>query len=73
VLEKESGSAILTKLASEGRKFGLGVVLISQQMDPVKDVIPNTSYQMVLRLTNPEDARYAASLLSGGDERLAKR
>jgi len=72
VLEKESGSAILTKLASEGRKFGLGVVLISQQMDPVKDVIPNTSYQMVLRLTNPEDARYAASLLSGGDERLAK-
>ncbi|MGC9106240.1 MAG: ATP-binding protein [Thermoprotei archaeon] len=72
VLEKESGLQVVTRLASEGRKFGLGLILISQYFEPVKQVIPNTGYQFVMRLVNPEDAKYASSMFSGGDERAAK-
>ena len=68
VLEKESGQFVVDRLASEGRKFGFGLVLVSQYVEPLKRVIPNTSLQVFMRLVGPEDLNYASSLLSSGDE-----
>ena len=68
VLEKESGQFVVDRLASEGRKFGFGLVLVSQYVKPLKKVIPNTSLQVFMRLVSPEDLNYVSSLLSPGDE-----
>ncbi len=68
VLEKESGQYVIDRLASEGRKFGFGLILVSQYVEPLKKAVPNTSLQVFMRLVSPEDLNYASSLLSMGDE-----
>lgn len=47
---------ILRNIASEGRKFGLGLMVISQRPARVdKNVISQCNTQIILRLTNPND------------------
>ena len=58
--ERGFGKALSTKIirtiASEGRKFGLGLMIISQRPARVdKNVISQCNTQIVLKLTNPND------------------
>ncbi len=47
---------ILRTIASEGRKFGLGLMVISQRPARVdKNVISQCNTQIILRVTNPND------------------
>lgn len=56
--EKAVSSNILRTIASEGRKFGLGLLVISQRPARVdKNVISQCSTQIILRVTNPNDIR----------------
>lgn len=47
---------VIKRIAAEGRKFGLFLIIISQRpsrIDP--DVLSQCNSQMILRITNPED------------------
>ncbi|MFZ2070315.1 MAG: ATP-binding protein [Halobacteriota archaeon] len=56
--EKSVSSNILRTIASEGRKFGLGLLIISQRPARVdKNVISQCNTQIILRVTNPNDIR----------------
>ncbi len=47
---------ILRTIASEGRKFGLGLLVISQRPARVdKNVVSQCNTQIILRITNPND------------------
>jgi len=56
--EKAVSSNIMRTIASEGRKFGLGMLVISQRPARVdKNVISQCNTQIILRVTNPNDIR----------------
>jgi len=51
-------SNILRTIASEGRKFGLGLLIISQRPARVdKNVISQCNTQIILKVTNPNDIK----------------
>ncbi|RLI78747.1 ATPase [Archaeoglobales archaeon] len=53
---KAVSTPILRTIASEGRKFGLGLMVISQRPARVdKNVISQCNTQIILRVTNPND------------------
>ena len=54
--EKTLSKNIIKKIAAEGRKFGIFLVVITQRphkIDP--DVLSQCNSQIILRMTNPED------------------
>lgn len=56
--EKTLSKGIIKRIAAEGRKFGVFLVLITQRpfkIDP--DVLSQCNSQIIMRMTNPEDQR----------------
>jgi len=63
--EKKS-SKIIRTIASEGRKFGLGLCVISQRPARVdKSVLSQCSTQIILKVTNPNDLKAISSSVEG--------
>ena len=63
--EKKS-SKILRTIASEGRKFGLGLCIVSQRPARVdKSVISQCSTQIIMKVTNPNDLKAISSSVEG--------
>lgn len=63
--EKKS-SKILRTIASEGRKFGMGLCVISQRPARLeKSVISQCSTQIILKMTNPNDLKAVLSSVEG--------
>ncbi|MFT4283043.1 MAG: ATP-binding protein [Candidatus Woesearchaeota archaeon] len=59
-------SKILRTIASEGRKFGLGLCVISQRPARVdKSVLSQCSSQFILKVTNPNDLKAISSSVEG--------
>ena len=59
-------SAILRQVAAEGRKFGLGLCVISQRPSRVdKSVLSQASTQIILKVTNPNDIRAISNSVEG--------
>ena len=59
-------SHILRTIASEGRKFGMGLAIISQRPARVdKNVLSQCSTQVFLRITNPNDLRSIMDSVEG--------
>ncbi len=70
VPEKGMGKAvcsdILRKIASEGRKFGLGLGVISQRPANVaKNILSQCNTQLIMRVTNPNDLNAIAKSFEG--------
>ncbi|MFB6175515.1 MAG: helicase HerA domain-containing protein, partial [Candidatus Nanohalobium sp.] len=70
VPEKGFGQAvsnpILRKIASEGRKFGLGLGVISQRPARIdKNVLSQCNTQFILRVTNPNDLKAISKSFEG--------
>ncbi len=68
--EKGFGKAlsndILRKIASEGRKFGLGLGVISQRPARIdKNVLSQCNTQFILRVTNPNDLKAISKSFEG--------
>ncbi|MFP4229846.1 MAG: helicase HerA domain-containing protein [Candidatus Nanohaloarchaea archaeon] len=68
--EKGFGQAvsnpIMRKIASEGRKFGLGVGVISQRPARIdKNVLSQANTQFILRVTNPNDLKAISKSFEG--------
>ncbi len=68
--EKGAGEAkssrVMRTIASEGRKFGLGLAVISQRPARVdKSVLSQCTSQIALQVTNPNDLRAIANAFEG--------
>ncbi len=70
---KHGSLGALTTIAVEGRKFGVGLVIVSQRPSRIaKDVLAQMSSQLVFRLANLEDLAYVReSFEAAGQELLA--
>ncbi|MBR9702541.1 ATP-binding protein [Candidatus Woesearchaeota archaeon] len=61
-----ASSKILRTIASEGRKFGLGLCVISQRPARVdKSVLSQCTTQLVLKVTNPHDLKAVSNSVEG--------
>jgi hypothetical protein len=59
-------SAILRTIASEGRKFGLGLAIISQRPARVdNNVLSQCNTQIILKVSNPADIKAIAKSVEG--------
>ncbi len=59
-------SKVLRNIASEGRKFGLGLCVVSQRPARVdKSVLSQCSTQIILKVTNPNDLRAISNSAEG--------
>ncbi len=59
-------SKVLRTIASEGRKFGLGLCVISQRPARVdKSVLSQCTTQIILKVTNPNDLKAISSSVEG--------
>jgi DNA helicase HerA-like ATPase len=61
-----ASSKMIRTLASEGRKFGLGLCIISQRPAKVdKNILSQCSTQIILKVTNPNDLRAITDSVEG--------
>ncbi|NLK25119.1 MAG: ATP-binding protein [Euryarchaeota archaeon] len=61
-----ASSRILHTIAAEGRKFGLGLTIISQRAAKIdKNVLSQCNTQMILKVTNPNDLRAITASVEG--------
>jgi len=59
-------SSILKTIASEGRKFGLGMTVVSQRPAMVdKNVLSQCNTQIILKVTNPNDLKAIVASVEG--------
>jgi len=59
-------NAILRQIAAEGRKFGMGICVISQRPSRLdKSVISQVSTQMIMKVTNPNDIKAIVNSVEG--------
>jgi len=59
-------SKIFRTIASEGRKFGLGLMIITQRAAKVdKNVLSQCNTQIILKVTNPNDLKAIAASIEG--------
>ncbi|MBW6451109.1 MAG: ATP-binding protein [DPANN group archaeon] len=65
---------IIRTIASEGRKFGMGLCVISQRPARVdKSVLSQCNTQIILKITNPNDIKavsYAEGMLEGMEKEI---
>jgi len=63
---KTESSEIFRTIASEGRKFGLGLAIITQRAAKVdKNVLSQCNTQVILKVTNPNDLKAIESSVEG--------
>ncbi len=61
-----ASSKIFRTIAAEGRKFGLGLTIISQRAAKIdKNVLSQCNTQMILKVTNPNDLKAITSSVEG--------
>ena len=59
-------SSILRQVTAEGRKFGLGVAVVSQRPARVeKTILSQCSTQVIFKITNPNDLKSISSSVEG--------
>lgn len=71
----QSGPAITSKvlrtIASEGRKFGMGLTIVSQRPAKVdKNVLSQCGTQIILKVTNPNDLKAVIASVEGLTTRM---
>jgi DNA helicase HerA-like ATPase len=65
-LLKAMSSTILRTVASEGRKFGMGLCVVSQRPARIdKNVLSQCNTQVILKITNPNDLRAISQSIEG--------
>ncbi|HPE63008.1 MAG TPA: ATP-binding protein [Methanothrix sp.] len=68
---KAASTTVIRTIAAEGRKFGLGLLVISQRPARVdKNVISQCNTQIILRVTNPNDLRALSKGIEGMSSEL---
>jgi DNA helicase HerA-like ATPase len=63
---KAFSSKIMRTVASEGRKFGFGLLVVSQRPAKIdKNVLSQCGTQLILKVTNPNDLRAIGNSVEG--------
>ena len=63
---KSQSSEVIRLISSEGRKFGLGLCVVSQRPALLqKTVLAQCSTQIVMKITNPNDLRSITASAEG--------
>lgn len=63
---RSASTSIIRTIAAEGRKFGLGLMIISQRPARVdKNVLSQCNTQIIMRVTNPNDLKALSKGLEG--------
>jgi hypothetical protein len=63
---KSTALSIIRTIASEGRKFGMGLCVVSQRPARVdKSVLSQCNTQIILKVTNPNDLRAISQSIEG--------
>jgi len=63
---KTASSEILRTIASEGRKFGLGLMVITQRPARIdKNILSQCGTQIIMKVTNPNDLKSISKGLEG--------
>lgn len=66
---KIAGSAILDRIAAEGRKYGIGIIAISQMAKGISHTLRNNSSLFVsFYQREPEELNYISNFVAGGNE-----
>ena len=66
---KLGDNPILGRLVSEGRKFGVGIIAVSQSAKSLdKDIRCNSSLFISFYTREPEELNYVSNLISGGSD-----
>ena len=61
-----ASSKVFRTIASEGRKFGLGLLIVTQRAAKVdKNVLSQCNTQIILKVTNPNDLKAISSSVEG--------
>jgi hypothetical protein len=67
--EKLGDNPIIGKLAAEGRKYGVGIIAVSQRAKLIdKDLRGNASMFISFNVREPEELNYIANFVAGGNE-----
>ncbi|MHB1830574.1 MAG: ATP-binding protein [Candidatus Micrarchaeaceae archaeon] len=67
--EKLGDNPVIGKIAAEGRKYGIGLIAISQRAKLVdKDLRGNAAMMISFGIREPEELNYVANFISGGNE-----
>ena len=67
--EKLGDNPIIGKIAAEGRKYGIGIIAISQRAKLIdKDLRGNASMLVSFGIKEPEELNYVSNFISGGNE-----
>ena len=65
-------STIVRTVAAEGRKFGMGLVVVTQRPAKVdKNVLSQCGTQIIMKVTNPNDLKAVISSVEGLDPRMS--
>ncbi len=65
-------SRVLRSVASEGRKFGMGLTIVTQRPAKVdKNVLSQCGTQIIMKVTNPNDLKAVISSVEGLDSRTS--
>ncbi len=68
-----AASRIVRTIASEGRKFGMGLCVVSQRPARIdKSVLSQCNTQIILKVTNPNDLRAISQSIEGFNQELEK-
>jgi hypothetical protein len=66
-----TSSDVIRTIASEGRKFGLGLCVVSQRPARIdKSVLSQCNNQIILKVTNPNDLRAISQSIEGFTQEL---
>ena len=64
----ELADAFISKLITEGRKYGIGLIIVMHRLaDMNRQIISNVSTFISFFITEPQDLNYVSDLFSGGD------
>ncbi|MGC9157314.1 MAG: ATP-binding protein [Candidatus Micrarchaeia archaeon] len=67
--EKLEHSSILARLAAEGRKYGIGIIAVSQRAKAIdKELRSNAGMVIAFSTKEPEELNYVANMLACGNE-----
>ncbi|TRM79041.1 ATP-binding protein [Sulfolobus sp. B5] len=68
ILSKETGLEVVERLFAEVRKFGVGIILISQLIDHIENILQNSDHIFIFNVIEPKELEYLSRTLGGGDQ-----
>ncbi|MGC8687256.1 MAG: ATP-binding protein [Candidatus Micrarchaeia archaeon] len=73
VLEEKANSHFIGNMVEEGRKYGLGMIIVAHMASGLdRRIVANSSALLSFFTKEPREVNYIASVLSGGDLAIAE-